>query len=303
MMSESTMLNQQRLRRRALPFLTGFLFSSLFAGMALAWVAVSDARNEGASPKVDQRELSLRHAHNLRVSSQVLSRLAGEAIDGRADSFEALKLEFESMEQAIAYLRESEFVTSTAEFSEVSSIWSRMRMDVDAIMDARTDVLSMYESSDRFILAALNVEIRSTDLIHAMFDNGSAASQAFIASQQVRLANRMAQRMSNIRAGTDQREAITRDALVFAKVLEGFRVGNPDFGVVGLSGGALIALNPVEAVFRELEQAREGTLEVAPKFLQARSSLEVLSGEAVVFLEQANMLVDSIYDSGSLSAS
>jgi len=302
-MSESTMLNQQRLRRRALPFLTGFLFSSLFAGMALAWVAVSDARNEGASPKVDQRELSLRHAHNLRVSSQVLSRLAGEAIDGRADSFEALKLEFESMEQAIAYLRESEFVTSTAEFSEVSSIWSRMRMDVDAIMDARTDVLSMYESSDRFILAALNVEIRSTDLIHAMFDNGSAASQTFIASQQVRLANRMAQRMSNIRAGTDQREAITRDALVFAKVLEGFRVGNPDFGVVGLSGGALIALNPVEAVFRELEQAREGTLEVAPKFLQARSSLEVLSGEAVVFLEQANMLVDSIYDSGSLSAS
>lgn len=256
------------------------------------------ARESDANPLgVDKREIALRQIHDLRVSSQVIARLADESVEGYAPSFDRLISERKLMEDALNLFGDSKVLGECAAYPEIIATLNRLRANADSIIDARTDVLAMSEASDRFRSAAIDLSKSVDALIPLMRDSGSSPSQLVIAGRQHILAERMAWRMEEIRVGAPQLDSLARDSSLFKMILDGYRLGKPEMGVTKLPTEAQGHLDAVEASFKRMSEAGEDVKRFAPRVFQARSSAEFLSGDAIVFLEQANVLAELIYSS------
>jgi twitching motility protein PilJ len=131
-------------------------------------------------------------------------------------------------------------------------------------------------------------------VVRAMSDAGAPASQINIANRQIVLANRMAQRVAEIRSGSDQSDALSRDAAVFAQVLAGLKQGNDDLGVAALtSPNARAAVDAVEAQYADAQKEIESILTTAPNLFAVQASGDVLSGDAEVLGENSAALANA----------
>jgi len=274
-----------------------FVRYAFFAFASLCALPVYATGSEANPAGLDQRETVLRHIHDLRVSSQVISRLAEESVDGHAPSFDRLTSERNLMDIAFNSLEDSKLLGGCAAYPEAMATLSRLRANADSIIRVRSDVLAMSEASDRFMSAARDLSMAVDALIPVMRDSGSPPSQLVIAGRQHILVERMAWRMEEIRSGATQLDALARDSSVLQMIIEGYRVGKPEMGVAKLPAEAQERLNAVETAFNRMSEAGEDVRRFAPAALPARSSIESVSGDAIVFLEQANLLAELIYSS------
>ena len=275
--------------------LSGVLLVMSFAAMAMAGCSEAAERFGSTQGESHRRDHSIARIHDIRVSSLLLARFAGEAIEGSSVAFEELSLEREEMEQAMGHLRDGAELNDCDAFLSVDSAWTSMRKDVDFIVAARTDVLAMADATDRFWNSASELSKKSVDLSSSMRGAGSPDQQLLFAARQSDMVSRLQQRVNDLRTGADQREAIGRDIWMFGRVLEGFKTGISEFGVARVSEQAYGALDPVESSFRTMSEAWESIGILAPSFFEARSASDELSVSSMRLLTQAEALADSTY--------
>lgn len=247
----------------------------------------------------------------LQVDAQKLGRYATEAIAGREEAFAELQGTRDAIVTAVGalndgsgdkgvpgYRNDFNLLNVRDALGEVTETWTRMSTDTDRILAAQGEILALAQTADSFTGRIPRLTARLDEVVRAMSDAGAAASQINIANRQIVLANRMAQRVAEIRAGSDQSDALSRDAAVFAQVLAGLKQGNSDRGVVALtSPAARAAVEAVETQYADAQKEIESILTSAPNLFAVQASGAVLSGDAEVLGEDSAALATAFADS------
>lgn len=243
-------------------------------------------------------------AFGLQVDAQKLGRYATEAIAGREEAFAELQGTRDTIVAAVGALNDGtgdkgvpgyqgdlNMPQVSASLAQVTETWTRMSADTDKILAAQDEILALAQTADAFTGRIPRLTARLDEVVRAMSDAGAPASQINIANRQIVLANRMAQRVAEIRAGSDQSDALSRDAAVFAQVLAGLKGGNEDLGVVALtSPNARAAVEAVETQYADAQKELESILTTAPNLFAVQASGDVLSGDAEVLGENSAAL-------------
>lgn len=244
----------------------------------------------------------------LQVDAQKLGRFANEAIDGREEAFDELQGTRDAIANAVTALNDGgqgvpgyrgnvTILGLGAALGEVTTTWERMSTDTGKILGARNEILSLAQTADSFTGRIPRLTARLDEVVRAMSDAGAPASQINIANRQIVLANRMAQRVAEIRSGSDQSDALSRDAAVFAQVLTGLKQGNADLGVQALTAAnARAAVEAVEAQYADAQKEIESILTAAPNLFAVQAAGEVLSGDAEVLGENSTALANAFAD-------
>jgi twitching motility protein PilJ len=243
-------------------------------------------------------------AFGLQVDAQKLGRYATEAIGGREEAFAELQGTRDTIITAVGALNDGtgdkgvpgykgdlNMPQVSASLGQVTETWTRMSADTDKILAAQGEILALAQTADSFTGRIPRLTARLDEVVRAMSDAGAPASQINIANRQIVLANRMAQRVAEIRSGSDQSDALSRDAAVFAQVLAGLKQGNSDLGVVALtSPNARAAVEAVETQYADAQKEIESILTTAPNLFAVQASGDVLSGDAEVLGENSAAL-------------
>lgn len=243
-------------------------------------------------------------AFGLQVDAQKLGRYATEAIAGREEAFAELQGTRDTIVTAVGALNDGtgdkgvpgyqgdlNMPQVSASLGQVTETWTRMSTDTDKILAAQGEILALAQTADSFTGRIPRLTARLDEVVRAMSDAGAPASQINIANRQIVLANRMAQRVAEIRSGSDQSDALSRDAAVFAQVLAGLKGGNEDLGVVALtSPNARAAVEAVETQYADAQKELESILTTAPNLFAVQASGDVLSGDAEVLGENSAAL-------------
>ncbi len=241
----------------------------------------------------------------LQVDAQKLGRFAAEAIDGREEAFAELKGTRDAIATAVTALNDGgmgvpgyrgslQLPQAGAALAQVTETWERMATDADKIIETQTEILALAQTADAFSARVPRLTARLDEVVRAMSDAGASISQINIANRQIVLANRMAQRIAEIRAGSDQSDALSRDAAVFAQVLNGLNQGNVERGVVALTTpAARTALAAVETQYADAQKEIESILTVVPNLFATQAAGDVLSVDAEVLGEHSAALASA----------
>ncbi|MFN9967415.1 MAG: methyl-accepting chemotaxis protein [Lysobacteraceae bacterium] len=246
-------------------------------------------------------------AFGLQVDAQKLGRFAGEAINGREEAFAELQGTRGAITDAVGALNDGSgdkgipgykgsvlMPQVGAALGRVSGTWTRMSADTDRILAAQNEILSLSQTADSFTGRIPRITARLDEVVRAMADAGAPATQVYFANRQIVLANRMAQRVAEIRSGSDQSDALSRDAALFSQVLAGLKGGNDDLGVEAVtSQAARTAVQAVETQFADAQKELDAILAAAPNLFAVQAAGEVLSGDAELLGENSAALANA----------
>jgi len=247
-------------------------------------------------------------AFGLQVDAQKLGRFAAEAVNGREEAFAELRGTRDAVTTAVDALNDGSDAKGVVGYrtsanlpfvrnslGEVTATWTRMSKDADGILAAETEILSLAQTADQFVARIPRLTARLDEVVRAMSDAGASASQINIANRQIVLVNRMAQRVAEIRAGSNQSDALSRDAAFFAQVLSGLTQGNQERGVLPVTTpAARAAVEQVEADYADASKEIETILDAAPNLFAVQAAGDVLSGEAEVLGENSAALASAL---------
>mgnify|MGYP006151399455 CR=1 FL=1 len=184
---------------------------------------------------------------DLQVLSQQLAKYAQEAVDGNADAFAEFKATKARVDEIVAALRTGSATEGVPGYEgdpnargvasaleKVTETWEPMSNAAETINASEEQVLNLADTANQFISRVPRLAFQLDEVVRSLSDANAPASQISIANRQIVLADRMSRRVTEIVAGGENAvsaaDALSRDAGVFASVLEGFR----DDGVDGV---------------------------------------------------------------------
>lgn len=247
-------------------------------------------------------------AAELQVLSQQLAKYSKEAVEGNADSFEEFTATKTRIDNIVTALRKGSIVEGVPAYEgnfreqgvsnalkKVSTIWIKMSQDADRINKGQQQVLNLSDTANSFTSRIPQISARLDEVVRAMSDSGSSASQINIANRQIVLADRMSRRVTEILGGGDNAvssaDALSRDAAVFGQVLIGLTEGNPDMGVTAVtSTNALSAVKQVETLYAASQKEMESILQASTDLFEVQQSAATISGDSNVLLEDSQAL-------------
>ena len=195
---------------------------------------------------------------NLQVLSQQLAKYTQEAVDGNAEAFTEFKATKARIDTIVSALRtgsETENVPGyegdlnaqgvSSALQKVTETWTPMAEAADRITQSEEEVLNLADTAAQFTARVPRLAFQLDEVVRSLSDANAPASQISIANRQLVLADRMSRRVTEIVAGGENAvsaaDALSRDAGVFASVLEGFRDGNAEAGYNRITSAAGIA--------------------------------------------------------------
>ena len=241
---------------------------------------------------------------DLQVLSQQLAKYTQEAVDGNADAFtefKATKARIDSIVSALRTGSETENVPGyegdlnaqgvSSALQKVTETWTPMAEAADRITQSEEEVLNLADTAAQFTARVPRLAFQLDEVVRSLSDANAPASQISIANRQLVLADRMSRRVTEIVAGGENAvsaaDALSRDAGVFASVLEGFRDGNAEAGYNRITSAAGIANLQAAS---ELYAEAQGDLDI---ILEAAADLAEVQGAATQISEDSNVLLEN----------
>ena len=155
----------------------------------------------------------------------------------------------------------------------------------DRITASEEDVLNLADTAAQFTSRVPRLSFQLDEVVRALSDANASASQISIANRQIVLADRMSRRVTEIVAGGENTvsaaDALSRDATVFAQVLQGFKEGNAELGVAQITTPAgLAALEAVEKLYAEAQADLDVVLGASADLAEVQSAATQISEES-----------------------
>ncbi len=248
---------------------------------------------------------------DLQVLSQQLAKYTQEAVDGNADAFtefKATKTRIDSIVNALrsgsategvdGYEGNNNALGVSSALAKVTETWTPMSTAADRITASEEEVLNLADTAAQFTSRVPRLSFQLDEVVRALSDANAPASQISIANRQIVLADRMSRRVTEIVAGGENTvsaaDALSRDATVFAQVLEGFKDGNAELGVAKVTTPAgLAALAAVETLYAEAQADLDIVLGASADLAEVQGAATQISEESNVLLENAQALFSS----------
>lgn len=218
-------------------------------------------------------------ASNLQVNSQKLANQGREAVNGDAAAMTAFKATKSEIESDVKSLNDR-FGTApdvSGSIETVTATWVPLGKNADQIIASERTVLAFADNAKRFTDRVPQLQAQLDEVVRAMSAGGAPSSQIYIALRQVVLAGNFARRVAEIRAGGQGAamagDALSRDAGVFAQVLNGLRNGDEAMNVQKLNNAAaLAALNQANAQWTEMKKDLDAILASSQDLFRAQSA-------------------------------
>src|SRR5690606_6557516 len=241
---------------------------------------------------------------DLQVLSQQLAKYTQEAVDGNADAFaefKATKARIDAIvnalrsgsatEGVVGYENDPNAPGVASALEKVTTTWAPMAEAAERITASEEEVLNLADTAAQFTARVPRLSFQLDEVVRALSDANAPASQISIANRQIVLADRMSRRVTEIVAGGENTvsaaDALSRDATVFASVLQGFREGNPEAGIQRITSTA--GVNNLTAA-EELYAEAQADLDVV---LGASADLAEVQGAATQISEESNVLLEN----------
>ncbi len=184
----------------------------------------------------------------IQVLSQQLAKYAAEAAAGNELAFQELDSTRGVIDLNVRNLNSGDPKTGMPGYASASGVssdlqaltasWGQLQGDARKIVDNRDLVLNAHASAKEFSdkLSALNA--RMTEVVNILTDRNAAASQIYLTSRQLQIADRMGGRVGKILSGAEDTLAsaagLERDASLYQRVLTGLIDGAPELNVKAL---------------------------------------------------------------------
>lgn len=248
---------------------------------------------------------------DLQVLSQQLAKYTQEAVDGNADAFTEFKATKSRIDSIVGALRggsETEGVKGyegdanamgvSSALGKVTDTWTPMAAAAERITQSEEEVLNLSDTAAQFTARVPRLSFQLDEVVRALSDGNAPASQISIANRQIVLADRMSRRVTEIVAGGENTvsaaDALSRDATVFAQVLQGFKEGNAELGVNRITTPAgLAALEAVEKLYTEAQGDLDTVLGASADLAEVQGAATQISEESNVLLENSQALFSS----------
>ncbi len=248
---------------------------------------------------------------DLQVLSQQLAKYTQEAVDGNADAFVEFKATKARIDSIINALRAGDAAEGVPGFegnnnaigvssalAKVTETWTPMATAADRIAASEEEVLNLSDTAAQFTARVPRLSFQLDEVVRALSDADAPASQISIANRQIVLADRMSRRVTEIVAGGENTvsaaDALSRDATVFAQVLEGLRDGNEELGVNRITSAAgIAALQAVQALYDEAQADLDIVLNASADLAEVQGAATQISEESNVLLENSQALFAS----------
>ena len=227
---------------------------------------------------------------DLQVLSQQLAKYTQEAVDGNADAFTEFKATKSRIDSIVASLRTGSSAEGvdgyegnpnalgvSSALGKVTETWQPMADAATSIEQNEDKVLNLADTAAQFTARVPRLAFQLDEVVRALSDANAPASQISIANRQIVLADRL-----------------SRDATVFAQVLDGLRNGNEELGVNRLTTPAgLAALDAVEKQYAEAQADLDIVLGASADLAEVQEAATQISEESNVLLENSQALFTS----------
>ncbi len=248
---------------------------------------------------------------DLQVLSQQLAKYTQEAVDGNADAFTEFKATKSRIDSIVASLRTGSAAEGvdgyegnpnalgvSSALGKVTETWQPMADAATRIEQSEDKVLNLADTAAQFTARVPRLAFQLDEVVRALSDANAPASQISIANRQIVLADRMSRRVTEIIAGGENTvsaaDALSRDATVFAQVLDGLRNGNEELGVNRLTTPAgVAALDAVETQYGEAQADLDIVLGASADLADVQAAATQISEESNVLLENSQALFTS----------
>ncbi|MFI4969700.1 MAG: methyl-accepting chemotaxis protein, partial [Lysobacterales bacterium] len=191
-----------------------------------------------------QDRKAVAYTTQIQVSSQQLAKYASEAAGGNELAFQELKSTSDNIDAYVQALNKGDKTGMpgyakdpglSAELGALTQAWTQLQTDAAKIHDNKDVVLGAATSAKDFTdkLSALNS--RMSEVVNILTDKNASASQVYIASRQMQLADRMGGRVTKILAGgTDTQSSaagLERDSRLYQTVVTGLLNGASELNI------------------------------------------------------------------------
>jgi twitching motility protein PilJ len=195
--------------------------------------------------KNEQDRQAVGYTTKIQVLSQQLSKYASEAASGNELAFQELESTRGNIDLYVRNLNSGDAKTGMPAYADAAGVaselalltkaWAQLQKDAKKILDNKDAVLGATASAKDFgdRLSALNS--RMSEVVNILTDRNASASQVYIASRQMQLADRMGGRVTKILAGgTDTQpsaDGLQRDSRLYQTVVKGMLEGAPELNI------------------------------------------------------------------------
>ncbi len=206
------------------------------------------------------------NASRLQVTALRVAGYADRAARGNDVAFEELS---RALETGGNILGELDAVKGSGDGQVLQSqetlaaAWGALNNAARQVMDRRQPVIDATQAAQALQERLPRVQALMDDVVRALTERGASASQVFVASRQLLLADRMLRRVGDVQnasAGVDAAaEGIVRDGGLFGQVLDALLEGNAELGIRVVDvASARQALTEVALIWNELDSTFQG---------------------------------------------
>ena len=233
------------------------------------------------------------NASRLQVTSLRVAGYAERAARGNDVAFEELGT---ALETGSNILTELDAVKGQGDAdvqqsqATLASAWTALSDAARQIVERRQVISDTTQAAQALQEGLPVVQTRMDEMVRALTERGASASQVFVASRQLLLADRMLRRVGDIQGTGGSVDAaadgVVRDGTIFGQVLDAMLNGNDELGIRPVDvAAARQALNEVEQVWGGLSPSLQALSAGATEIATARAAADRAR------LESENMLL------------
>ena len=247
-------------------------------------------------------------ASNLQVNSQRLAIQGREAVAGDTAAYQAFRATKSQVDGDISGLQANFGDTAgvAGPIQAVSRTWAPIQQNAQQVIDSQETVLALAGNAERFTQGVPGLQAQLDELVRAMSNTGSPASQVYMALREVVLTGDMVRFVTEIQAGGEgavgAADTLQRRVSLFEQVRTGLREGDENLNVQALTNAsAIAALGRVDELWEEIRPALDAILEAAPSLAGAQAAAAAITAGSDRLLSDSESLFQAFTAFGSMA--
>jgi twitching motility protein PilJ len=278
--------------------LTGLLLISLVFVAVTFFMLARSSQHEQAW---------VRRATDVQVSSQQLSKSAGEAAGGNPAAFKELAEGYRHISDAMQALGSGSVSEGLPPISprvrepydQLNMTWSRVDQNTRKIIEREALMATLAEASTSFTAAVPGMRDNAEAAVDALVSSNASQRQIAAASRQSAQAERMLRQVSEILRGgplaIEAAKTLKDEISAFETNLQALLRGNGSLGIDRVSDTrARAALSNVSTSFEQASQQLGTILESAATLFEIRGSADAIFLDSGLVFQKAEKLSDAI---------
>ncbi|MEO5560409.1 MAG: methyl-accepting chemotaxis protein [Dokdonella sp.] len=254
----------------------------------------------------DDRQ-AISYTTQIQVLSQQLAKYASEAVGGNELAFQELESTRSNIDTYVHALNVGDktmpaYATKSGVKNEIEALtkaWSELQGNAKKILDNKDVVLNATTSAKDFTDKLSGLNSRMSEVVNILTDKNVSASQVYIASRQMQLADRMGGRVAKILAGGADTQSsaagLDRDSRLYQTVVMGLINGAAELNIKPLdNANAKQIVNDVATQWTAVGEPVKNILDAATILQEVKDSADASFTSSLGVLTRAGVVATRI---------